>query len=207
MRRNYGSSEGSAKQVKVPSYTPDPLAHEQIEQMNKARYIARADRVGGASGSSYYQLIGVWDFDVWIDYANIINRQSNALSSATTDIFLKAAPDGEFDFEGGTFTGERTLFSAEGFNTGNFPAKSMRSTKEFADGTLGDAIGDDVRAFKLNAGEALFVEFVNAEGAARYIDVVVYYAAFDKIVLEPSGLENSPRLVQREFKRSARGND
>jgi len=204
-RRNKGSSKGSSKEVKIIEDLGSAVVHELVEQLNEARIPIKANRVGGAA-ATYLVALGVWDVDMWIRSGSIVNRQNNALVAAGTDIFLKAAQVGELDFEGATLTGARTLFAAEGFDVGNFPAKSSKSTKDFATGVLGTAVSGSVEGLIVKAGEVLYLEFVNAEAGARYLDIFLYAAPTDYLNMAPRGLQSAPHLVQRDFQRSTRKN-
>ncbi len=195
---------GTAKKVQLIHDTGSAVVEELVAQLNSARVQLKVERLGGATGATYRGLLGVFDVDMWIRNLIIVNRQNATLDNAATDIFLRAAIPGELDLEGGPAT-PRTLWAVEGYNTDNFPVKASRRADQHAAGSLGDAVTGTGKGMILRAGEALYVDFVNTEGANAFIDVLAMAVPTDRVELEPDGLQDNPQQLARNFRRSARG--
>jgi len=214
-RRELG---GSGKAVDLIEDTNSIVVDEVVDQLNASRIPVQGLRVGGASGSAYRVPLLAADRDMWIRNASFTARGAIAdtLVNAASYLALKAALDGAQDFETPLLTGARTLFQATDFSGGaTFPGASTKNTEQFDEGTLSNTIAGNPKGMILKAGEVLYFEFNNVEGADRFFDVYAQLAPVDRINTQPGsgrglarrGLSELPLRQQREFLVTERGQE
>lgn len=197
---------GSAQRVEIPEDTNSAVVQELVAQLNKAgvqsfELISESLGAGGTARA----FLGAWGQDVFIRDILIGNAQNNALAQAGTRIRFRKAPLTELDLVAGPGSVLEVL-DLNGFNTGNFPAKTGVWSKNITDGATGQT---NVKTgsgygFKVKSTEFLYVEFTNSEAAARALMIVLDIAATDFLQLGPRGTQDTPRRVQRDFNRSYR---
>lgn len=208
-RRDLG---GSAKSVDIIEDTNSAVVAEVVDQLNHSRIPVKGERFGGGNGTHIVTLFSA-DKDMWVRSASFLNRGLGTLASATSSLALKSAIVGAQDFEAPTLTNARELFKALSFDSAVFPVSSVRNTTQFDAGVLGNTITGNPEGMIVKAGEVLYAEFVNAEGANRFFDVYAHLAPIDRINHQPGsgrgasrvGLSDIPLIQQREFLVTERG--
>lgn len=194
--------KGSAKEVKVLDDLGSALVQEIVEQLNQAEFPISKTLTAGATGTAR-AVIGRWRYDVWVRDLSITNAQNNAFVGANTDIALKYADADDADMVAGP-SSPTTNFLVEGFNTGNFPAKTSIWGADFEAGTYGDAVTGVGRNFKIPAGKIFYAEFINNEAAQRSIEVTGMVCFTDKLNVQPGNLTANVCQAGRDFSRRTR---
>ena len=193
-------SKGSGKTVKIHDDLRSALVHEVVEQLNEARVSERFDITAADAATKRVALISAKS-DLFIEELALLNGQTAAFANAATDIKIGVAEAGDVDLEAGPAAPDVKFF-AEGFAANNFPAKSEKSLTGF-DATDTDALTQAFeRPFVLKAGQVLYAEFVNNEGAEKTLGVRVEHAITDRLALQPRDYQRKITLPTRRFARS-----
>lgn len=192
-------SKGSGKTVKIMDDLRSPLVHELVEQLNEAR-ISEKVRATVANTATVRVPLATSVNGKYIEEVLILSGASAALSNAATDIKIAVASAGDIDLESGP-SSPVLVFHAEGFNSNNFPAQSQLKASEIT--------SDDTDALTvawtgpiiLAAGEVLYAEVINTEGASINIDFTTETAVTDRLSLQPDDLSRAITLPNRRYSR------
>ena len=196
-------SKGSGKTVKIHDDLHSALVHEVVEQLNEARDSKR-EELTAADAATTRKVIASSKYDLYIEDITLLNGQTAPFSSADTDIRIAIAEAGDIDLQAGPSTvlpAGGGLFFAEGFGVNNLAGGSEHPLSTF-DASKTDALTVGFSGpFILRAGQALYAEFVNNEGAEVTLGVRVDCALTDRLSLNPKDLSRKITLPTRRFLR------
>lgn len=205
LQRDKGQSGGSARTLPIQGDLNSAVVRELVAQLNQQEIPIVKTLVFPGNGTQRV-LLGSWRHNAWIKDVRLINASTAALSNAATDILLRKCQNGDVDMEAGP-TSPETVLDVEGFATGNFPAQTALWGDQFIAGAGGncDAVTDKRKGFIVKAGEVLYAEVINTEGAAAVIGVEVVLVNTDRIEIAPSNLQDNVPFPNQRFNPKTRG--
>lgn len=173
-------SAGSARELQVLEDTNSALVREVVAQLNQQEIPITKVLALAANGTLRVPL-GSWRYDAWVKDIRIINPTAAAIVNAATDVLLKTCGPADCDFATGP-TSPATLFAVEGFSAGvTFPAGEARWGDEFEAGVNCDAVSGEPAGNRVKGGDVLYAEFVNTEGGAAEVIVLITIVTTDYI--------------------------
>lgn len=197
-------SGGSGKRIEIIGDTNSDTVREVVAQLNQAELPVMNRFAAIADGATSRIPIGLWRYDAWIrDIFFVNDNGANALTNAATDMALIKYAAAAIDLTAaGTY-----LFRVEGFDAGNFPAKTALFANQFVASTNCTARTGRDQGIYVKAGEMLALEFINNEGAARNLIVGVTMVMTDRIDLDPGRLQVNVARPTQQFRSRTRASN
>jgi len=196
-------SRGSGNVVKVVDDLRSAVVHELVEQLNEAREGMRST-LTVADGATGRIILASSKYGLFIEDVAIAQQMSNALSNAATDIKIAIAPAGDVYMEScptAPLPGANGVFFAEGFGANNLAGQSEHLLSTF-DATKTDALTQLFAGpIHLEAGDVLYAEVVNNEGAPLTLGFRADVALTDRIALQPKDWQRRITIPTRNFSR------
>lgn len=191
-------SAGSAREIKVPDDLHSSVVREIVNQLNQQE-IPISKSLSLAANGTLRVPLGSWRYDAWVKDIRIINPTAAALANAATDVFLRTCGPTDSDMAGGPAS-PSDILAVEGFGAGNFPAGSAIWGDEFVAGSNCDSVTGEPRGNKVTGGDILYAEFVNTEGGAAEIIVLVTVVTTDYMNLFSSHIPPHDEVPYQEQK-------
>lgn len=196
LRQDKGQSGGSGRTLPIQGDLNSALVRELIAQLNQQE-IPVVKTLELAGNGTARGVLGSWRYNAWIKEIRLLNEGAAALANAATDLMLKTCAHDDVNMAAGPAAPADVLL-VEGFGVGNMPAKTALWGDQFLAGTNCDAVTDKRKGFIVKAGEVLYAEVINTEGAAIRVGVEVVLVNTDRIEVSPDNLQlNVPHPNQR----------
>ena len=194
---------GAAKTVSLIEDTGSDVVRELVRQHNEGEITINKNIVAG-NGLTARAILGRWRTDAWVKDLSFLNPNAVALASLTTSISIKRCAADDADMVTGP-AAATTILGLTGFDTGGLAAGKAQWGNEFVQGTNITAKTGSDRRFIVPAGEILYAELVNNEGAVPpniLIEVCALVSIIDRIELNPGNLQDKPMSHTRNRRKT-----